>query len=311
MFLRNLKKQTSAFALLIATFIFPSAGLVWAGVAVTDDLGRRLVFDAVPQRIVATASSNTVIVFDLGLDEVVVGVTSLTQFLTYAPEVQKEAEQKEKVGGIRDLNLEKIVALKPDFVVLDSSQVKFLSQLDELGARLGFKTYVSGPKDIDGILENVVELGLITGSLSRAKEIVGDIEFKRFRLRDAVAGLEHKKEALFIIWHDPVWTTGSDTFMGQAMELSGLKNIFGDIQGFKVVSREEVVKRAPETIIVGPGVPIALDDLRRLFGNIRAVENKDVFTLTQEMGSMIEQPQTKVVDGIIGLFELVYKRGID
>jgi iron complex transport system substrate-binding protein len=309
--LKRRRKQTSVFYALLTLFIFLSAGSAWAGVAVTDDLGRKLVFDATPQRIVATASSSTAIVFDLGLDEVVVGVASLTQFLSYVPEVQRKAEQKEKVGGIRDLNLEKIVALKPDFVVLDSSQAKFLSQLDELGARLGFKTYVSGPKDIDGIVENVVELGLITGSLRRAKEIVGDIEFKRFRLRDAVAGLDHKKEALFIIWHDPVWTTGSDTFMGQALELAGLKNIFGDIEGFKVVGREEVVRRAPETIIVGPGVPIALDDLRRLFGNIRAVENKDILIMTQEMGSMIEQPQTKVVDGIIGLFELVYKRGID
>ncbi len=296
---------------LLAVLLTLSAALVGAGVRVTDDLGRKLVFDAVPQRIIATAPSSTAIVFDLGLDDKIVGVTSLTQFLSYAPEIQKKADQKEKVGGIIDLNLEKIVALKPDFIVLDNSQVKFLAQLDELGARLGFKTYVTGPKNLDGIIENILELGLVTAALSRAKELAGDMEFKRLRLRDAVAGLERKKEAFFMVWHDPLWTTGSDTFLGQALELAGLKNIFADIQGFKVVSREEVIKRNPETIIVGPGVPVTLEELRRLFGEIRAVKNNEIYILTQELGSMLEQPQTKIVDGIIRLFELVYKKKVE
>jgi iron complex transport system substrate-binding protein len=287
---------------LILTSVLFGLSLAGEGIVITDGLGRELFFEKTPQRIITTIPSTTEIMFSLGLNEKIVGVTSLTQYLSYVPDIQRKAEEKEKIGGFF-LDLEKIVALEPDLVVMDATQKGILPKLEELG----LKIYVTAALDIDDIMESILELGQITGALDRAKWIVGDMAFKRVRLKEEVERLERKVRAFYVI-DSTIFTAGENTFLGRALKLAGLVNVFADIDGFKPVSDEVVVERDPEVIIVAAGAGVSVEDLKKRFFKVKAIKEGNIIFLTEEEASMLSQPGTKIVDGIIRLFERVYGR---
>jgi len=82
------------------------------------------------------------------------------------------------------------------------------------------------------------------------------------KLAGAVDQIEQKKKVFLEIWNDPLYTAGGDTFLGEALELAGLKNVFHDIKGFKAISIEQVIERDPEIFIITAGVPEDLQTLK-------------------------------------------------
>mgnify|MGYP006283192139 CR=1 FL=1 len=276
---------------------------------VEDSLGRQVSLSKVPDRIVTTIPNTTEIILNLELTDKVVGVTALTSYLSYAPEIRDIAEEKEKVGKY-NVSTEKISSLQPDLVVVDGlAQRNLLQQLENLG----IPVYAANPKDIADIEEVVLELGYLTGKLETARQIISDMELKRLKLKQAVSELESRKSTLYII-SSAIYTTGGNTFQGQLLELAGLENIFSDISGFKKVSDETIIKRNPELIISGPHgtVGLTMEKIRSRpgFRTIEAVKTESIIFLTKKQNSMISQPGTRVVDGAIKLFELAYDRTV-
>ncbi|HVF89196.1 MAG TPA: helical backbone metal receptor, partial [Blastocatellia bacterium] len=129
---------------------------------VIDELGRSVKVRDVPSRIVSLAPSITETLFALGLESRIVGVTS---YCNYPP----EAATKEKVGDTQRPSIEKIVALKPDLVIIvTASQLEqFVNRLDALG----IPVYVSNPGNVDSVLESIDRLGELTGAVARAREL--------------------------------------------------------------------------------------------------------------------------------------------
>ncbi len=290
------------------------AGIVMAGqfpVKVIDDRGREITIERWPRRIVTTSPTTTQILFDLGLDNQIVGVTSVANYLGYVPKIQERAMEKMGIGDV-DLNVEKIVSLEPDLIVMgggqDAVQEKFLSQFQ----RLGLTVYAMEADNIKHITENIIELGQITGAVARSKEIVDHMNSRLSKLIETVNQLGYKKEVFLEIWDEPLYTAGRDTFLGQVLELAGLKNVFYDLKGFKPVNPENVIERDPEVFVITSGFSENLQSLkgRPGFKNITAVKNNDVIILTQAETSMIQQPGTKIVDGIIKLFERIYNQKV-
>ena len=125
----------------------------------TDDMGREVTIDKVPQRIVSLAPSHTEILFALGLGDRIVGVTRYCNY----PE---EAKEKEKIGGFATPDLEKIIALKPDLILAKGTlQKSLVTKLEERGQTV-FWIY---PHTVSDILESFERIGKITGSSSAAQ----------------------------------------------------------------------------------------------------------------------------------------------
>jgi iron complex transport system substrate-binding protein len=275
---------------------------------VTDGLDRKVSLSETPERVVTTIVSTTEIVLDLGLDERLVGVPNLTKYLSYVPELQEMAKQKEKVGGFK-LSMEKIAALNPDLVIVDASAQKdAVSKLEDLGATV----YAAGSKNIDEVRETILEIGYLTGTEDRAQEVVGNMAYKEVQLKEAVSNLEDRKETFYTI-SKRMYTVGGNTFVGQALELAGLTNVFSDLSGYKPVSTEEIIERDPELIIATEDMGLSVENLKKEAGleNVKAVKTGNVLLLSPGEDSMINQPGTKIIDGAINLFEKVYDREVN
>ena len=119
---------------------------------IVDDMGREVVIDEVPQRIVSFGPSITEILFALGLGEKVVGVSDYSDY----PE---EAKLKPSVGSAYAPSVETLVALEPDLVFTLEHQ-ELNSQLEALGMTF----IILEPRDIDGILEVIDLLGAVIGT---------------------------------------------------------------------------------------------------------------------------------------------------
>jgi len=299
--------STLIVGLVLISFV---AGIVNAqsGRTVVDSLDREVTVQGVPERVVTTIVSTTEIALDLGLDDRLVGVPDLVQYLSYVPELQKIAEKKEKVGGFK-LSLEKIASLEPDLVILDASaQKEMIGKIKDTGATV----YAAGSRNIESVRETILEIGYLTGKLEAAKDIVGEMVYKQVRLKDAVGKLEEKRELFYTI-SKRMYTAGDNTFVGQALQLAGLNNVFGEISGYKPVSTEEIIQRNPELIIATEDMGLSVEHLRQDKGlkGVKAVKEGNVVLLPTGDDSMLNQPGTRIIDGAINLFEKIYDREVN
>lgn len=293
---------------LILGLMFTSLAYAEDPKTVTDGLGREVVLEDTAERVVTTIASTTEIALDLGLEEELVGVPDLIQYLSYVPELQKKAEDKTKVGGF-ELSMEKIASLQPDLVILDASaQKETLDKIEDMGATV----YAAGNKDVSEVKETILEIGYLTGKLDRAEKIVGEMTYKEVRLEEAVGKLDDSKEVFYTI-SPKMYTPGGDTFVGQVLEMAGLDNVFSDLSGFKPVSKEEIILQDPDLIIGTEDMGLSAEELEKQVGgsDITAVRDGNVMLLPTGEDSMINQPGTKIVDGAIGLFERVYDEEVD
>ena len=210
--------------------------------AVTDDLGRLVNIEKIPQRIISLSPSNTEILFALGLGDKVVAVT---EFCDYPP----KAKDKEKIGGFSTPNIEKIIALEPDLILAGSIHDReIIPALEERG----FTIFALAPKNLDEILEDIRIVGEITGKAEEAFELVAQMESRIGAVTDKTKELE-KPTVFYITWHDPLWSVGSGTIINELIEKAGGINIFQDITGHKVVDIETLIVRNPEVIIACTG----------------------------------------------------------
>jgi len=211
-----------------------------------DDLGRLVAINGTPQRIVSLAPSNTEILFALGLGDKVVGVTD---YCDYPP----EALEKEKVGGYADPDIEKLVALNPDLIlVAHGTPMDVIDTMVGLGLTLfGIKT-----SDLDDALNDIRRIGEITDNELEAQALTSEMAVRIQAVTNQTEELEQRPRVFYIVWHDPLWTAGSETFINELIEKGGGVNICGNITGYPTISIEEVVARNPEVIITSswPGV---------------------------------------------------------
>ena len=298
-------KKTS-FVLLVGLIV----GLVGVSFAhaesaktVTDALGREVEVKDVPERIITTLPATTEIAFALGLNEKIVGVYSDTKYLSYVPEIQSMAEKKEKIGSF-NLSYEKIASLNPDLVIAGSAQKDDISKIKNV---VGSTVYVAGKQNIESVYESILEIGYLTGTSDRAQKIVGEMTWKRFRLEAAVETLGEKKKVFYTI-SPQMFTLGDNTFVGEALQLAGMDNVFGEISGYKQVSTEEIVAKNPELILGTKGMGLTVKELKDKPGieGTKAVKEDNVLFLSNVEASMLNQPGTKIIDGAVKLFEKIY-----
>ena len=204
-----------------------------------DDLGRLVAINGTPQRIVSLAPSNTEILFALGLGDKVVGVTD---YCDYPP----EALEKEKVGGYADPDIEKLVALNPDLIlVAHGTPMDVIDTMVGLGLTLfGIKT-----SDLDDALNDIRRIGEITDTELEAQALTSEMAVRIQAVTNQTKELEQRPRVFYIVWHDPLWTAGSGTFIHELIEKGGGVNICGNLTGYPTISIEEVVARNPEVII--------------------------------------------------------------
>ena len=212
----------------------------------TDQLGRTVNLEKLPQRIISLAPSNTEILYAVGLADRVVAVT---KYDNYPP----EAKEKPNIGGFSDPNLEQIVSLSPDLVV--AAPIHEKQVIPQLEAK-GITVLALAPKTLDEVMAAITLVGRVTGTESKASGVVSGMQQRIKAVTDKTDKLSasQKPKVLYVVWHDPLMGSGLETFHDELIRKAGGINMIVDATGYPSISLETVVKDNPDVILAGVGM---------------------------------------------------------
>jgi ABC-type Fe3+-hydroxamate transport system substrate-binding protein len=181
---------------------------------VTDQMNRTIRLEGIPRRIVSLVPSQTELLYDLGLREEVVGIT---KFCIYPEEWFKS---KNRVGGTKQVNIEKVKALQPDLIIgnKEENTIEDIAALEKIAP-----VWMSDIYTYEDALEMISLLGNVLGKVDASANVITEIEneFKALPLLNA-------KKVLYFIWKDPDYLAGKSTFIDAMIFKAGFENLCND-----------------------------------------------------------------------------------
>lgn len=259
--------------------------------------------DETPQRIISLSPSTTEVLYGVGAFERVVAVTDYDKF---PPEVSRLP----KVGGWSNTNLEQVAALKPDLIVMTSSQAPLIK--DKLDA-LGVRTLVVPSYTVEDALRSIEQIGAATGREDEARRLVAETRAKLEDVRARTRDLPRPR-VLCIVDRLPgtlrgLYTATRGSFFVELIETAGGESIAPPAaNGFGQISKEAVVSLNPDIIFdmlqSGEGaLSENTQEVWRELSNVRAVREGRVYRLNDE--SMLH-PSQFVADSARKFAELIH-----
>jgi iron complex transport system substrate-binding protein len=206
---------------------------------VVDEVGRRVAVPTEVRRIVTLAPNLAEIVYALGAQDRLVGVS---EYSDHPP----AAKTKPSIGMPVDPSLEAIVGARPD-VVLATTSINFAKTVDAL-ARLGIPAYTTDPHTVEGTLRSITDIGDVIGAGPQAQSVVAKLQARLDALKAKVS-ISTPKRVLFVVWEDPLISIGDNTFIADALRWAGAESVIHTKQNWPQISMEEVVKVNPDYII--------------------------------------------------------------
>ncbi|EDM38536.1 ABC-type Fe3+-siderophores transport system [Pedobacter sp. BAL39] len=208
--------------------------------SVTDQLQRTIVVPKSPRRIISLVPSQTELLFDLGLDAEIIG---LTKFCVHP--IAKFAERT-KVGGTKKLNIELIRSLEPDLIIgnreeNDQAQVELLME--------EYPVWMSDICNLDDAMQAISAIGALVDREPEAAYLNHLIHAGFSDLRTLALQQGIDKKAAYLIWNKPFMFAGRNTFIDDLMTTIGLTNVVRE-KRYPVVSMEELAARQPELLFL-------------------------------------------------------------
>lgn len=271
-------------------------------VTVKDATGKEVKIDKKPERIVSLIPSNTEIAFALGLGDKVVGVTDHDTY-------PKEVENIDKIGGL-DVNVEKVISLKPDLVLAHASAMSTaedgLNQMRESGITV---IVVNEASSFNKVYDSIKMIGKATGTDKEAKELVESMKTKLEAIEEKVKQIENKKQVYVEVSPSPsIYTAGKNTFIDEFLTTIHAENVANELEGWPQISEEKVIEWNPDTIITlyhGDMVEKSEYEIsnREAWGDITAVKEEQVFSVDSDLTS---RPGPRLVEGVEEFANAVY-----
>lgn len=245
--------------ILLALALGCLAGFAQAEVRVRDDTGNEVVLAVPARRIVSLAPHATELVVAAGAGERIVGAVRGSNHRVAAPDIPV-------VGDVYALDLERIVALKPDLIVTWPYTTP--AQVAKLKGR-GLAVFTTDPALIDGIATNIERLGTLAGRPEIAAEAAAQFraEVAQTTTRATTRTTSRRVRVFYQVWGTPLFTIGGGHLITQAIRACGGENVFAALAiPAPQVSVEAVIAARPDTIIAGTDqakTPAWLDDWNR------------------------------------------------
>lgn len=206
---------------------------------VVDEVGRKVAVPIDTRRIVTLAPNLAEIVYALGAQDRLVGVS---EYSDHPP----AAKTKPSIGMPVNPNLEAIVGARPD-VVLATTSINFAKTADAL-ARLGIAVYTTDPHTVEGTLRSITDIGRVIGAAPEAQSVVANLQSRLDSLKTKVSNAT-PTQALFVVWESPLISIGDNTFIADALHWAGAESAVHTKQNWPQISMEEVVKLNPDYLV--------------------------------------------------------------
>lgn len=192
-----------------------------------------------PNRIVSLVPSKTELLFDLGLEKEIIGVT---KFCIHPADKVKSIQ---KIGGTKNLNLERIAALNPDLIIANKEE-NTKEQIQWLCER--FPVYISDILNVDDALRMIEHVGDLTQSEEKARKLVEEIRHERnvYRVASGSAGT-----ACYLIWNDPLMGAAADTYIHAMLQEGGWQNVLeDDFTRYPVLEISDIIAAEPQFVFL-------------------------------------------------------------
>jgi iron complex transport system substrate-binding protein len=280
--------------LALVLVLLPQVGLAFT---VTDQTGRRLELIASPARIVSLVPSVTEIVFTIGAQDRLAGVTDFCDF-------PAAARRKPRVGGMIAPSLESIVALQPDLVVATTEGNRH-ETFDQLAA-LKIPVYLVNPTTVEGVLDLVARLGRLTDRAAAADRLVGQLRERMQAVSARVAG-RPRPRVLYVLWPEPLIVPGHGALVSELIALAGGNSVTADGgTGYPRYSMEAALARNPEVIFLASHdatrSPLVRSRWER-FTQVPAIRSGRLHVVD---GNLMHRYGPRIVDGLEVLARLIH-----
>lgn len=237
----------------------------------TDQIGNTITLAATPMRIVSLVPSQTELLFDLGLEDRLVGIT---KFCVHPYHLKST---KKIIGGTKKVHVEKIRLLQPDIIIANKEEntEEIVEAMKEIAP-----VWVSNIVTIEDNIEMIEELGKIFAVRTSARQWIDKINFGLEDFKKFISDKEVKRAAYFI-WKNPYMVAGNDTFVNEMMKLNKLSNIYEANEGRypEVIVQKMRIQGDPQVLLLS-SEPFPFKD-------------EDAF----ELGRHTHHAQTIFVDG--------------
>ncbi|MBE5101917.1 ABC transporter substrate-binding protein [Priestia aryabhattai] len=268
-------------------------------VKVKDARDKEITLKKQPKKIVSLMPSNTEIVYALGLDKELVGVTSNDDY-------PKSVKKKAQVGDM-NVNAEKVIALNPDLVLAHASSMGVSDEVFKQIESAGIPVFVvKDSTTFDTVYDSITQIGKLTGKTKEANQTIKD-------MKEKVASIEKKaktisKEDRKKVWIEvsgapEIYTTGKGTFMNEMLTMIGADNVAASEKGWVKFSEEQVVKLNPDVIIATYDADKNEIMKRPAWSSMTAVKEGNIEKVDQ---NKINRLGPRIVDGLEDLAKAVY-----
>jgi iron complex transport system substrate-binding protein len=270
--------------LLAASFAIASAH---AQVRVVDDYGHTVALPSPAQRVVSLAPHLTELMFAAGAGARMVGAVEYSDF-------PPEARALPHVGSEASIDLEALVALRPDLVVAwpNAGSVRAVERI----AALGIPVFRSEPRALEDIARTIETLGRLAGTQSSARAAARGLRERAARLAAEYAG-RPKVRTFYQVWDRPLITVNGDHVISKVIELCSGENVMADLPGIAPEIDRERVLRADPQVIVASGLdgarPAWLDDWHA-FPDLAAVRGGHLYAIRPEL---LQRHTPRLLDG--------------
>jgi ABC-type Fe3+-hydroxamate transport system substrate-binding protein len=181
--------------------------------AFTDQLGRTIVLPGIPRRIISLVPSQTELLYTLGLDDSVVGITK------FCVHPESWFRTKTRIGGTKAIDAARIDALQPDLIIANKEE----NDRHQVEARAGrYPVWVSDIKTLPDALAMIRSVGEFTGTTAAADTLAAEIAHRFATLEPP----PKRPNAAYLIWRNPWMAAGGDTFIHHMLEQAGFLNVF-------------------------------------------------------------------------------------
>jgi len=203
-----------------------------------DQLNREVEIIEFPKKIVSLVPSQTELLFDLGLDEEIIGITK------FCIHPKTWHQSKTKIGGTKKVNIEKIKSLHPDLIICNKEENT--KEEIELLANI-FPVWISDIKNLSEALEMINAMGEITGKSEKADLLIQKIKLEF----SALQPIKTEKKALYLIWKEPWMTVNSETFIHDMLARCGFTNVTQNkLFRYPELNKQELLMLNPDYVFL-------------------------------------------------------------
>jgi ABC-type Fe3+-hydroxamate transport system substrate-binding protein len=189
-----------------------------------DQTGKLVFMPSPPRRIVSLVPSLTELLYDLHLDEEVVGITK------FCVHPEQWYRSKQRIGGTKNADIALIKSLQPDLV----KEENIKEQVEAIAAFC--PVYCSDISNLEEAYEAIAQIGALTDRSAKAEELIGELRQDFSQLHTAT----NKLRCVYLIWNKPYMSAGGDTFIHAMLRTAGFENVFQNLLRYPETDLQQI-----------------------------------------------------------------------